>query len=221
MDVRELFILAIGAMFVAPAMCGGLETAQWQAAIDAAAAAGGGRVTVPAGVHPVGQLDLRSNVELHLEKGAVLEGAAGMENYRIVTLPYSEGTWSAVVAGFGVTNVAISGEGEINGRGERFSMDFSNAPRNVCHEGLRPRGVFFADSANIRLEDFTLRDAACWGIVFKCCDGVVARRVKVDSHAHENNDGFDIEARNVLLEDCDVDGGDDGICIKSDRKSVV
>ena len=192
-----------------------LETARWQSAIDAAAARGGGRVVVPAGVHPVGQLDLRSNVELHLEKGAVLEGAAGMENYRIVTLPCSEGTWSAVVAGFGVTNVAITGEGEINGRGERFSMDFRNVPANLCKEGLRPRGVFFADSARIRLEDFTLRDAGCWGVVLKCCDGLVARRVKVDSHAHHNNDGFDIEAKNVLLEDCDVDAGDDGICIKS------
>ena len=50
----------------------GLETAKWQAEIDAAAARGGGRVVVPPGVHPVGQLDLRSNVELHLEEGSVL-----------------------------------------------------------------------------------------------------------------------------------------------------
>ena len=192
-----------------------LETAKWQAAIDAVAAGGGGTVTVPPGVHPVGQLDLKSNVRLHLARGAVLEGAAGMENYRIVTLPYSEGTWSAVVAGFGVTNVSITGEGEINGHGERFSMDFRDVPRGVCCEGLRPRGVVFADSADIRLEDFTLRDAGCWGIVFKRCDGILARRVKIDNHAHENNDGFDIEARNVLIEDCDVDGGDDGICVKS------
>ena len=49
-----------------------LETARWQAAIDAAGRAGGGIVTIPAGRHLVGQLDLRSNVELHLEEGAVL-----------------------------------------------------------------------------------------------------------------------------------------------------
>lgn len=67
----------------------------------------------------------------------------------------------------------------------------------------------FADSAKIRLEDFTLRDAACWGIVCKCCDGVVARRVKIDSVVNVNNDGFDIEARNVLIEGCDVQSGDD------------
>ena len=65
----------------ASVVCGAeLETARWQSAIDAAAANGGGRVVVPSGIHPVGQLELKSNVALHLEKGAVLEGAAGMEN---------------------------------------------------------------------------------------------------------------------------------------------
>ena len=200
-----LFALALGTI---------LETGHWQAAIDAVAASGGGRVSVPAGVHPVGQLDLRSNVELHLEKGAVLEGACGLEHYRIVTLPYSEGTWSAVVAAYGATNVAITGEGTVNGRGERWPMG-TKCPPGVCKEGLRARGIVFADCRDVRLEDFTLRDAACWGIVFKRCEDVVARRVRIDSHANANNDGFDVEARNVLIEDCDVDSGDDAICIKS------
>lgn len=68
------------------------ETNRIQLAIDAAAAAGGGRVVVPKGRHLVGQLDLRTNVELHLEEGAVLEGKVGLEHYRVTELPYSEGT---------------------------------------------------------------------------------------------------------------------------------
>ncbi len=212
-------LLAVACMAFA---CGGaeLETAKWQAAIDAAAAQGGGRVTIPAGLHRTGQLDLRSNVELHLEKGAVLEGAPGLEHYRVVTLPCSEGTWSAIVMGLNVTNVAITGEGEINGRGELWPMAF-DCPKNVCQEGFRARGIFFSRSKGIRLEDFTLRDAACWGIVFKCSEDIVARRVKVDSHANQNNDGFDVEARNVLIEDCDVDSGDDAYCIKSNTPDFV
>lgn len=79
------------------------ETAQWQRAIDAAAARGGGRVTIPAGRHLVGQLDLRSNVEIHLAEGAVLEGRPGLEHYRVVELPFSEGTWSAILFGLNVT----------------------------------------------------------------------------------------------------------------------
>jgi len=185
-----------------------------QREIDLAAERGGGRVVVPSGRHVVGQIDLKSNVELHLEKGAVLEGAVGIENYRVTALPYSEGTWSAVVSAIGVTNVAITGEGEIFGNGSAWPHP-EGAGGN--QEGARPRGVFFADCRDVRLSDFTLRDSACWGVVFKCCDGVDVRRLKIDSHANENNDGIDVEARNVVIADCDIDSGDDAVCIKSNN----
>lgn len=194
------------------------ETAIWQSRIDAAAARGGGRVIVTSGRHLVGQLDLKSNVEIHLEKGAVLEGQTGLGHYRVTTLPYSEGTWSAVVSAIGVTNVAITGQGEIFGNGTAWPQP---AGYGGNQEGLRPRGVFFANARGVRLCDFTLRDAACWGIVFKCCDGVVCRGLTIDSHANANNDGLDIEARNVLVTDCDIDTGDDAVCIKSNDPGFV
>jgi len=189
-----------------------LETEIWQGKIDAAAANGGGRVVVPAGRHVTGQLYLKSGVELHLEEGASLEGAPGSQNYKVHVLPYSEGDWMAVVMAIDQHDVAITGKGEVFGNGKLFEK---RPLKNGCNEGLRPRGIFFANCRNIRLEDFTLRDAASWGIVLKCCDGMVARRVKIDSNANHNNDGFDIEAKNVLIEDCDVDSGDDAYCIKS------
>ena len=195
-----------------------VETESLQAAIDAASASGGGRVVVAKGRHVTGQLYLKSNVELHLEEGAVLEGAAGLHNYAVHALPFSEGTWSAVVMALGVTNVAITGKGEIFGNGKLFEPVKTYG---VCQEGFRPRGVFFSECRGIRLEDFRLRDAACWGIVLKCCDGMTARRVKIDSVANLNNDGFDIEAKNVLIEDCDVQTGDDAFCIKSNNPDFV
>ena len=121
---------------------GGGDCLDIQGLIDGASANGGGKVVVPAGRHLVGQIDLRSNVELHLEKGAVLEGKVGLENYRVTTLPYSEGTWSAVVSAIGVTNVAITGEGEIFGNGTAWPQPEDYGGNQ---EGLRPRGVFFAD----------------------------------------------------------------------------
>ena len=54
-----------------------------QRAIDAAAAQGGGRVSVPAGEYETASLVLRSNVELHLEAGAVLEDSG----YEVAGLP--------------------------------------------------------------------------------------------------------------------------------------
>lgn len=196
----------------------GLETEKWQAAIDAAAAAGGGKVTIPAGRHLTGGLELRSNVELHLEKGAVLEGAVGLENYRIWSLPCSEGTWSAIVSGICVTNVAVTGEGEIFGNGGAWPLP----PRGYANqEGLRARGLFFSDSKNVRLEDFMLRDTACWGCVFKCVDGLAVRRVRIDNHSNYNNDGFDIEAANAVFDGCDVDSSDDAFVFKSNDERFV
>ena len=189
--------------------CGGID---FQKLIDDAALAGGGVVRVPPGRHVTKGLILKNNVELHLEKGATLEGSANAAEYPKVVLPYSEGDWMAVVMAIGAENIAVTGEGEIFGNGKAWPL-----PENYGgnQEGRRPRGLAFLGCRNIRLEDFTLRDAACWGIVLKCCDGMTAKRVKISSHANANNDGFDIEARNVVIEDCDVDSGDDAYCIKS------
>lgn len=213
-NVMETVVGFLVAVLVGTAGAAGLKTeeAAFQAQIDAAAARGGGRVVVPAGRHVVGPLYLRSGVELHLEEGALLEGVPDRRRYKPHVLPNSEGSWSAVVMAFGVTNVAITGRGEIFGNGAKFEN--LKVPGG-CSEGSRPRGVFFADSARIRLEGFLLRDAACWGVVFKCCDGVEVRRLRIDSVANVNNDGLDIEARNVLVEDCEIDTGDDAICVKS------
>jgi len=197
------------------------RTARWQAEIDAAEARGGGTVVVPAGRHLVGELELKSNVRLHLERNAVLEGAVGIENYRNRMLPYSEGTWSAVVSAIGATNVSVTGEGEIFGNGAAWNPKRGALDAMGCKEGLRPRGLFFADCRGVNLENFVLRDAACWGVVFKRCDGVAARGIKIDSCANRNNDGFDIEAKNAVIEDCDVNCGDDALCIKSNDPGYV
>ena len=189
--------------------CEGID---FQKLIDDAALAGGGVVTVPPGRHVTKGLILKSNVELHLEKGASLEGSANAADYHKVVLPYSEGDWMAVVMAIGAENVAVTGEGEIFGNGKAWPLPESYGGNQ---EGRRPRGLAFLSCRNIRLEDFTLRDAACWGIVLKCCDGMVAKRVKISSQANANNDGFDIEAKNVVIEDCDVESGDDAYCIKS------
>ncbi|MGN0834110.1 MAG: glycoside hydrolase family 28 protein [Kiritimatiellia bacterium] len=199
---------------------GGDETARWQAAIDAAAARGGGRVTIPGGRHPVGQLNLRSNVELHLAEGAVLDGLVGLEHYQVTELPYSEGTWSAVVSAIGVTNVQVTGRGEVRGNGDKWWLP-PPVKHKGCQEGRRARGLFFADCTDVRLEDFTLRDAACWGVVLKRCERVRVLRLTIDSHANINNDGLDIEARDVVIADCRIDASDDAVCIKSNDPGYV
>ena len=184
----------------------------YQAMIDTAAAKGGGRVVVSPGRHLTKGLVLKSNVELHLEKGAILEGSPKLEDYPVVELPCSEGEWRAVVMAVGATNVAVTGEGEIYGNGSVFPR-----VKRELQEGMRPRGLFFGNCRGVRLLDFSLRDSACWGCVVQCCDNVEIRRLKINNHVHYNNDGIDIEASNAVIEGCDISAGDDGICLKSNN----
>ena len=58
-----------------------MDTTAIQRAIDAAHAAGGGRVTVPSGIYLAGTVHLHSHVELHLEEGAVLKGCMSESGY--------------------------------------------------------------------------------------------------------------------------------------------
>lgn len=199
-------IIAVESVAVASTDGHRLETAKWQAAIDAASAAGGGVVEIPAGDHPTGMLRLKSNVELRLQEGARLVASGDPADYKLVKMPGSA-EFRAVVAGVSVTNVAVTGKGEIFGNA--WAFDYANRSQP------KPSGVLFIDCRMVRLDDFTLRDAAGWGVDIKKCEDMVIRRVKVDSHAGVCTDGIDIEGRNILIEDCDVDSGDDAICVKS------
>lgn len=194
------------------------ETESLQREIDDVSSRGGGCVTVPAGRHRVGSLLLKSNVELHLAKGAVLVGRDDRDGYSVFRPRYSEGEMFGMVMAHGVTNIAVTGDGVIDGKGGKWAH-LSTFGSDT--EGLRPRGLVFWECKDIRIEDISLVDAACWGCVFQCCDGVVVRRMKIDCHAIGNNDGFDIEAKNVLIENCDVDTGDDAYVLKSNDRDFI
>lgn len=191
-----------------------LETARWQAEIDAAAAAGGGRVTVPAGIHEVGSLFLKSGVTLELAKGAVLSGSTNIADYADVRFQYAEipEPWQGVVCAVGQTNVAVVGEGQLSGNGDKFPLGARLG---------RPRGMIFYRCANAKVEGIRFYDTASWTCYFKECDGVVFRKVSVDCHGNYNSDGVDIDARNVLIEDCEIDSGDDAIVLKSDNPDFI
>ena len=190
------------------------ETALWQDRIDFAATNGGGVVSMPAGRHFLSGLFLKSGVTLRLEKGCVVEGTTDILDYPDIHLDYAEirEPWQAIIAAVGQTNVAVVGEGEIRGNGDRFP----------CGSRLgRPRGMIFYKCGNVRVEGLKMTDLASWTCYFNECDGVVFRKMTVDSHANHNNDGVDIDARNVLVEDCDIDADDDGIVIKSDNPNFI
>ena len=194
-SVVTLTPLGDGVVSVTPAL---------QQAIDKMSASGGGKVIVPPGTYETDGIWLRDNVTLRLEKGVMLLGP---------TNQLARVGERGVIGAINAKNVALEGEGVVDGRGWAF-------PRKD-NAGGRWKLVLFENCTNVRVEGVTLKDSGLWTCHFSRCRGVVARRVNIFSHCNFNNDGIDIDAKDVLVEDCNIDCEDDAICPKSDFRDFV
>jgi polygalacturonase len=100
-----------------------LNTDAFARAFQACAQAGGGRVLVPAGIWLTGPVQLKSNIDLHLERGALILFSPRCEDYPMVRTTY-EGTRSvramSPIHGVNLENIAITGEGIIDGSGDAW-----------------------------------------------------------------------------------------------------
>jgi len=100
-----------------------LNTVAIGKAIDACSNAGGGVVLVPKGVWLTGPITLKSNVNLHLQDGAVLQFSSNFDDFPLV-MSYFEG-WETVrcqspISAKGQVNIAITGSGIIDGAGQAW-----------------------------------------------------------------------------------------------------
>ena len=100
-----------------------LNTNAFAKAMDALAAKGGGRLIVPKGIWFTGPIVFRSNINMHLEKGAVILFSPDFNLYPIVETIF-EGLdtrrCQSPISGRNLVNVAITGQGSINGYGEAW-----------------------------------------------------------------------------------------------------
>lgn len=98
-----------------------LNTEAFKKAIAHLANHGGGRLNVPFGVWYTGSIELKSNIELHLEDGALLLFSSNRADYPLVD-SYFEGVRSrrcmSPITAFNATNIAITGRGVLNGNGQ-------------------------------------------------------------------------------------------------------
>ena len=214
-------------------------------AIEACVAAGGGRVVAPAGRWLVkGPIHLKSNVNLHVAEGATILFSTDPKDYLPVVFTRFEGTevmnYSPLIYAFEQENIAVTGEGTLDGQAndERWwpwkgngggditrlceMADAGKPPaERVFGEGSRLRPNFLQPyrCKNVLVEGVTIVNSPMWEIHPVLCENVTVRGVTVDTHG-PNNDGCNPEScRNVLIENCTFDTGDDCIAIKSGRNA--
>ncbi len=197
-----------------------------QAAVDEAHRAGGGTVLLPAGRYLSGSILLRSNVELHLEAGAVL--ISSLEEKEILPFPAGpdEGEVDGWNGGFflgarDAENVTLSGQGVIDGQGNQVFVDadvdrgFHECPLRVA--AFRPRMILFENVRNLTVQDVTLKDAAFWTLHMAGCRHVRIHDIQIlNDDRGANNDGIDPDCcQDVVISNCIVHTGDDAIVLKS------
>lgn len=205
-----------------------LNTGAIQRAIDAVNERGGGRLVFGPGKYLTGSIYLKSNVTLHLERGAVLLGSTNPFDY--VKDPYVR--WMAMVFAMKQENIGITGKGTIDGQGFKTANNMVQyIQRGIYEDPLkldrpnetnRPENIYFRECTNVTITGITLRDPASWNQTYDQCKNVYVDDIYVEANSYWNNDGIDIvDCNGVKLTNSFFDATDDAICLKShDPKSI-
>jgi polygalacturonase len=202
----------------------------------------GGTIIVPKGIYKVnGPIHFVSNVNLRIEKGAIIKFSDNPQDYLPMVLTSWEGTmlynYSPLIYANNCTNIAISGEGTIDGEGGKIwktfkakegagkersrEMNHNNVPVKDRKFGegyfLRPQMIQFLNCKNILVENIRIENSPFWCLHLLKSESITVRGVSYKSLNH-NNDGIDPEyAKDVLIENVTFNNGDDNVAIKAGR----
>ncbi|MFH6957040.1 glycoside hydrolase family 28 protein [Flavobacterium aquidurense] len=202
----------------------------------------GGTIIVPKGIYKInGPIHFVSNVNLKIEKGAKIKFSDNPQDYLPMVLTSWEGTmlynYSPLIYAYDCSNIAITGEGTIDGEGGKVWKSFKakegagkNLSRGMNHnavalkdrkfgEGyfLRPQMIQFFNCKNILVENIRIENSPFWCLHLLKSQSITVRGVSYKS-LNYNNDGIDPEyAKDVLIENVTFDNGDDNVAIKAGR----
>lgn len=214
------------------------DTHALQKAVDACHHAGGGRVLLSAGHYLSGTIFLKSNVELHLQNGAILLGSPDAEDYNAedifpenIVFASENVTARHLVIAYQQENIAITGSGIIDGHSSVFfdalpadkSATYRNKTGNFPIRDWRPgQMVFLCLCKNVAVRDVRLFNSPYWTLFLLGCEDIQIRGVRIENPpATANGDGIDIDCcRNVTISDCIIRSGDDSITLRANSRAL-
>jgi len=191
-----------------------LNTKAVQAAIDACASMGGGKVIFTKGDYVLSTVFLKSNVDIVVQKDARILGSLNFYDYapqeKLDYPLYQDASHSyfdcSMFVGRNCENISIFGEGTMD---MRSVWDEDNV-RDMAHRG--PKCIALKECNNIDIHGLSIYNVTDLAVYFAGCDNVeihhLKMRVYIDGISPDNSS-------NVRIYDCDVETGDDGIVFKS------
>lgn len=179
-------------------------------------------------------LKFTANTELF---DTVLTRIEGIDCHNISPLIYAYDAINVAITGKGILDGNADStnwftpervKGIVNEKGEKinektllYQMKEDSLPVDqrvfIGNNGIRPQFINLYKCKNVLLDGFTINNSPFWLIHPLMCENVTVKNVTMQSHG-VNNDGCDPEScRNVLIDSCYFDTGDDCIAIKSGR----
>jgi len=211
-----------------------LNVDAFKKAIAAVEKAGGGRLVVPTGTFRTLPFALCSNLDLHLDQGAVIQAPDTFEALGLpdpATLKSQEEVKTKVktppplISGKNLHDVALTGPGTIDGSGEHWWAWSERAeraqPGRLVYQ--RPHLVAIDRCERLYVADVTLTNSSKFHLVPSNITDLTIERVKVRAPFNApNTDAIDPgPVTNALIRDCDIDTGDDDIVMKSGGTNVL
>lgn len=210
-----------------------VQTRTIQAAIDQCAEKGGGIVVFTPGTYVTGALFVKPGVHLRIDSGVLLLGSQNFSDYPEIDTRIAgiEMKWpAALINVIDATNVAVTGEGVVNARGNfcwdkywamRKTYDEKGLRWIVDYDAKRVRTFLAQNSSDVTLRGLTFKNAGFWTVQL-----LYSEHLTVDGITIRNNedgsgpstDGIDVDSSSkVLIENCDIDCNDDNFCLKAGR----
>ena len=215
-----------------------LNTVAINGAIDAMAKKGGGTVLIPAGIWLTGPIIMRSGINLHAERGAIVMFSTDFSLYP----PDGKGKRQTPVYGEKLHDIAFTGEGIYDGNGQAwrpvkkskytasewkgflakgFTLnekgDIAWPPGTNEANDDRPYLLVLKKCRQVLFDGPTFRNSPKFVLNPQDCHGMTIRNLFVFNEWNaQNGDGIDISGgSDILIERCTVSVGDDAICMKS------
>lgn len=181
-------------------IAGVLMTDSIQHAIDKCDMNGGGTVVFTQGTYQSGSIQLKSNITLQLESGALLKGSDKYSDYRK----------DAFLFGKDQTDITIEGQGIIDG------VDCYNPDGE---EGFRgPHSIRLVNCTNIIIKGITIQNSANYAIYCWHCSKGEVENVSIRG----GHDGLHTRfCENFSISGCDFRTGDDAFAGNDNRDFTV
>lgn len=198
-----------------------IDSNAFNMAIDACEVHGGGQVLVPAGIYLCGSIQLKSNVDLHLDAGAKIVAASGkMKLYNkseaFKGIAYQDGGHTyfhnSLIWADGADHVSITGHGMIDGIGLTKKDTEEAGVIQGGSIGTGDKAIALKCCRNILIRDITIYRGGHFGIIITGCEIGTIDNITIDT----NRDGIDIDCcQYITVINSKINTPtDDALCLK-------